>query len=82
MLFGPNHLKFREAVQLKERGGAVSFNNFETFASIVEKYLSDPAAIEAAGNASAAYIAENKGSTDKVYKEIFEGQAAENLLKK
>ncbi|HOE24608.1 MAG TPA: glycosyltransferase N-terminal domain-containing protein [Bacteroidales bacterium] len=82
VLFGPNHLKFREAVQLKERGGAVSFNNFETFATIVEKYLSDPAAIEAAGNASAAYIAENKGSTDKVYKEIFEGQTAENLLKK
>jgi len=82
VLFGPNHLKFREAVQLKERGGAVSFNNFETFASIVEKYLSDPAAIKAAGNASAAYIAENKGSTDKIYKEIFENQNAENSLKK
>ncbi len=82
VLFGPHHLKFREAVQLKERGGAVSFDNFETFTSVVEKYLSDPVALEAAGNASAIYISENKGSTDKVYKEIFENQNAENLFKK
>lgn len=82
VLFGPHHLKFREAVQLKERGGAVSFDNFETFTSVVEKYLSDSVALEAAGNASAIYISENKGSTDKVYKEIFENQNAENLFKK
>lgn len=82
VLFGPHHLKFREAVQLKERGGAVSFDNFETFTSVVEKYLSDPVALEAAGNASAIYISENKGSTGKVYKEIFENQNAENLFKK
>lgn len=82
VLFGPNHMKFREAVHLIERGGAVSFDSFETFSSMVEKYLSDPLALKAAGEACASYIIENKGSTNKVFNEIFNNQGDENLLKK
>ncbi len=82
VLFGPNHIRFREAIQLIERGGAVSFTDFETFSAAVEKYLADPAALTAAGKACASYISENKGSTDEVYNEIFANQGTENLLKK
>lgn len=82
VLFGPNHTKFREAGHLIGRGGAVSFTGFETFSAVVEKYLSDPAALEAAGAACNSYISENKGATDKVYNEIFENQNGNNLLKK
>jgi 3-deoxy-D-manno-octulosonic-acid transferase len=72
VLFGPNHGKFREAGDLISRGGAASFDNFETFYATVEKYLSDNAALSRAGAACASYIAENKGATDKVYEKIFQ----------
>ncbi len=71
VLFGPNHGKFREAADLTERGGAVAFNSFDTFAAAVNKYLADSAALNAAGAACASYIAHNKGATDKVYEKIF-----------
>ncbi len=82
VLFGPNHTKFREAHHLIERGGAVAFEDFDTFSAVVEKYLTDPAALKAAGEASYAYISENKGATDRVYSEIFENKDGDNLLKK
>jgi 3-deoxy-D-manno-octulosonic-acid transferase len=71
VLFGPNHGKFREAGELTERGGAVSFDSFDTFSAIVDKYLADSAALIAAGAACSSYISENKGATDRVYNEIF-----------
>lgn len=82
VLFGPNHDKFREAHQLIERGGARSFNNYDTFAAIVEKYLSDKTAIQAAGEACSAYIAENEGATEMAYLEIFNNTLSDNLLTK
>ena len=39
-------------------------------------------ALKAAGEACASYITENKGSTNKVFNEIFNNQGDENLLKK
>lgn len=71
VLFGPNHGKFREAGDLTERGGAVTFDSFETFFAAVNNYLSDNAALTAAGSACALYISENKGATDRVYDKIF-----------
>jgi 3-deoxy-D-manno-octulosonic-acid transferase len=72
VLFGPNHGKFREAGDLTERGGALTFNNFEAFSAAVNKYLADNESLVAAGNACASYIADNKGATDMVYDEIFQ----------
>ncbi|MBE0666903.1 MAG: 3-deoxy-D-manno-octulosonic acid transferase [Bacteroidales bacterium] len=71
VLFGPNHGKFREAGELTERGGAVSFDSFDTFSAVVDKYLADSAVLIAAGAACSSYISENKGATDRVYNEIF-----------
>jgi 3-deoxy-D-manno-octulosonic-acid transferase len=72
VLFGPNYDKFREAGDLISRGGAASFDSFETFYATVEKYLSDNTALSLAGAACASYIAENKGATDRVYEKIFQ----------
>ena len=71
VLFGPNHGKFREAGDLTNRGGAVTFDSFETFSATVNNYLSDNAALTAAGAACALYISDNKGATDRVYEKIF-----------
>jgi 3-deoxy-D-manno-octulosonic-acid transferase len=80
VLFGPNHGRFREAGDLISRGGACSFNNYETFSAAVEKYSADKAVIERAGEACASYISENKGATDKVFKTIFRSSATDNTL--
>ena len=71
VLFGPNHGKFREAADLTERGGAVTFDSFETFSATVNKYLTDSAELTGAGIVCASYIADNKGATDKVYNQLF-----------
>ncbi len=71
VLFGPNHGKFREAGDLTDRGGAVTFDSFDTFSATVNNYLSDNAALTAAGAACALYISDNKGATDRVYEKIF-----------
>ncbi len=72
VLFGPNHDKFREADDLINRGGAISFNNFEAFYAAVEKYLSDHTTLIRAGAECISYITENEGATDKVYKKVFQ----------
>jgi 3-deoxy-D-manno-octulosonic-acid transferase len=71
ILFGPNHQKFREACDLINHGGAISFHNFVTFSTAVEKYLSDSPAMSRAGAACASYVIENKGATETVVAEIF-----------
>ncbi len=41
VLFGPNHQKFREALELISLGGAKSFKNYNDFESILDGLLSD-----------------------------------------
>ena len=41
VLFGPNHKKFREAVELLSLDGAKSFSGFEEFSEIIDNWLSD-----------------------------------------
>ena len=41
VLFGPEHLKFREAVDLIAAGGAVSFKDYSEFEGILNNWLSD-----------------------------------------
>jgi len=71
VMFGPNCHKFREAEELISRGGASIFTDFNTFTTVVEKYLSDKQELKRAGAACAAYVIENKGATDKVFDNIF-----------
>lgn len=70
VLFGPNHEKFKEALDLIANGGASCFSNYGEFKAFVDNYLNDSSALKKSGNVCAAYIAENKGATGLVASRI------------
>jgi 3-deoxy-D-manno-octulosonic-acid transferase len=70
VLFGPDHKKFREAIELLGRGGAFTFRNRNEFYDIIEMLLSDIDFYKNAAGTSKKYITENRGVTSKIIDEI------------
>ena len=71
VIFGPDYKKFREAVDLTDLKGAISFNSFETFSEIVDKLISDEDFYKRAAETAGRYIADNTGATARILNEIF-----------
>jgi 3-deoxy-D-manno-octulosonic-acid transferase len=70
VIFGPNHEKFREAVDLKNAGGAKSFVNFDEFKAVLKLWLQDTEAYAASAGVAKDYVKENTGATGIIIKEI------------
>lgn len=66
VLFGPNHYKFREAVDLLDAGGAFTFNDYSGFRDILDRLLSDADLHAKSSGISSKYIEDNKGATEKI----------------
>jgi 3-deoxy-D-manno-octulosonic-acid transferase len=71
VLFGPNHGKFREAVELLDEGGAFSFGSYEDFESEIEKLLSDDDFYKKAALTAGDYISKNTGATAIIMSHLF-----------
>ena len=71
VLFGPNYNKFREAIELCEAKGAFSFNTYQEFVDILDKFLSDETFYLESAKSAALYVNKNIGVTDKIISEIF-----------
>jgi 3-deoxy-D-manno-octulosonic-acid transferase len=71
VIFGPNYKKFREAVDLINKNGAMSFNSYETFSELVGKLISEEGYYIKAAETAGQYITENTGATARILKEIF-----------
>ena len=70
VMFGPNHKKFREAVELINLDGARCFGSYEEFSGIIDSWLSETDEyLKSAGNAS-QYVKENTGATNKILNKI------------
>jgi 3-deoxy-D-manno-octulosonic-acid transferase len=70
VIFGPNHKKFREAVELLKLDGARCFRTFEEFSRIIDGWLSEKDKyLKSAGNAE-KYVKENTGATTKILNKI------------
>jgi len=70
VLFGPNHNKFREAVELLELGGAMTFGNYDEFAKILDTWIDDEAAYALSAEAAGRYVRSNTGATGAILKVI------------
>ncbi len=70
VLFGPNHQKFREAVELIKLGGADSFKDYNGFERIIDQWLKDEVKYKKAAEAAGKYIRENAGATGKIMQGI------------
>ncbi len=66
VLFGPNHERFREAVDLISLGGALPFSNYDDFKSALEELISDVKLYEKSSGSAGKYVKENAGATRKI----------------
>jgi len=66
VLFGPNHKKSREAVDLISIGGARPFSTFEEFSRIIGDWLSGGEEYTKSARNAAKYVNDNAGATDKI----------------
>ncbi|MDR2887924.1 MAG: 3-deoxy-D-manno-octulosonic acid transferase [Bacteroidales bacterium] len=71
VMFGPEYGRFREAVELIDRNGAASFNSFETFSAVTDRWLSDNHLYTQVSQASQQYVADNRGATDTILNTVF-----------
>ena len=73
ILFGDKKFdKFQEALDLVERGGAVTISNSEEFDTQLTLLMTDPAERKRRSQIVESYILENKGATDKIMDKIDE----------
>jgi len=70
IIFGPNYSKFKEAVDLKSRGGAFTISNFNQLEVTAYSLLYDNEAGKKASETCLKYIAENVGSTALIVKKL------------
>ena len=70
VMFGPDHKKFKEAVDLINEKGAMTFNSFGEFSDILNKWLTDELFYLKSAKTAGKYISNNTGATSKIMQEI------------
>lgn len=71
VVYGPNHKKFKEAIDMAECGGGLPVASREEFERTMNLLLADESERTRRGEKAAAYIASQIGATDKVCDKIF-----------
>lgn len=70
VLFGPNHKKFKEAVDMICLGGSKCFTNYEEFSTIMDTWLSDEAMYRRSADVAGGYVKDNSGATEQILNAI------------
>lgn len=70
VLFGPNNKRFREAQELKSIGAGFQIGSTNELVTIMDKFISDPAYQQKAGQAAAGYVSSNAGSSQKILSSV------------
>ena len=71
VIFGPNYKKFKEAVDLINRGGAFSIQNYSELENILLKMYGNSEQRLASGATSRKYVRKNIGSTELIIQKVF-----------
>jgi 3-deoxy-D-manno-octulosonic-acid transferase len=70
VLFGPNHGKFKEAVDLIQAGGARSFTRYDEFKTILDEWLTNDEFYKTSSEIAEKYVIEHTGATKIILKQI------------
>jgi 3-deoxy-D-manno-octulosonic-acid transferase len=70
VVFGRNFEKFKEAVDLKKRGGAEAFSTAAEFKKTLDLWLSDEKHYKCCAEEASKYVKENTGATEIIIKEL------------
>ncbi|WP_297097007.1 glycosyltransferase N-terminal domain-containing protein [uncultured Draconibacterium sp.] len=71
VLFGPNYLKFKEAVDLVDEKGAFPIQNFNELKATLNKLINDKTSLQNASEICKKYIEKNVGSTTLIINKVF-----------
>jgi len=71
IIFGPNYEKFKEAVDLKNTGGAFPIQNFNELESTLNEFLNNNRRLAKASTVCKNYVEKNTGSTNLIIKKVF-----------
>ena len=69
VFFGPNTKRFQEAQQLLASGGGVEITDYDSFATAMLRFMSDPEWLRQCGNKAGEYVKSKAGATNIVLKE-------------
>jgi 3-deoxy-D-manno-octulosonic-acid transferase len=72
VFFGPRYHKFKEARDLLAWGGGFSFDNYNDFFSVIEKFREDKVQRKKSGAAATAYVQSMCGATHMIMEEVFD----------
>jgi len=72
VVFGPNHDRFREAIDLKVNGGGFTINNANECFKIIDKLLKDQDLYDSSSKAASSYVANNAGATQMIISKVKE----------
>lgn len=70
VVVGPNNKKFREARHLIEAGGCFEIHDAADFCHIFDRFLTDEAFLDEAGEKAGGYIQAHAGATERIYNDI------------
>jgi 3-deoxy-D-manno-octulosonic-acid transferase len=72
VIFGPRHLKFKEAIDLKEKGAGFSINDSVEFGNLMERLWDDENKdyLKKSGEAALKYVQSMCGATEEILKLI------------
>lgn len=71
IIFGPNHQKFKEAVDLKNEGGAFPVNNPGELDSILGRLIQNPGERHIPSEICKHYVKNHVGATEIIIKKVF-----------
>lgn len=66
VLFGPNYQKFKEAIELIQCKGGLSFSTYEELQTALDNLVGNAQALSAASNASKNYVSSMTGATTTI----------------
>jgi 3-deoxy-D-manno-octulosonic-acid transferase len=72
VMFGPRYKKFKEAVDLINANGAMTFDSFDKYSVILDKWLSDELFYLKSAKTAGEYVKKNTGATSIIIQEILE----------
>jgi len=71
VIFGPNYLKFREAVDMVDLNCAFPVENIEDFNTLLNHLLKDPVMVKMLSGKASEYVKTNVGATRKILDFVF-----------
>lgn len=71
VVFGPNHEKFKEAVDLKEEEGAFAISTYEELSFLMNEFFTHPEKISEAGKIAGSYVESRSGALQYIWNEVF-----------